>query len=185
MMTTRTMMTKNERRFIAAILILISVTALADLVTDFKEGVRWWHVMIEGLMAVGALIGVFYLMRGSFSLKHKLEDEQRSATELRAKADSWRQQARKFSEGLSQAIDRQLTDWNLTVAEKEVALLLLKGLSSKEIAEVRRTTEKTARVQCMAIYSKSGLAGRSELAAFFLEDLLSPPQSEPTPPLQL
>jgi hypothetical protein len=34
------------------------------------------------------------------------------------------------------------------------------------------TTEKTARVQSMAIYSKAGLAGRSELSAFFLEDLL-------------
>jgi len=50
----------------------------------------------------------------------------------------------------------------------------LKGLSLKEIAEIRKTSEKTARAQCTPIYEKSGLSGRSELAAFFLEDLLVP-----------
>ncbi|MCB0331312.1 MAG: helix-turn-helix transcriptional regulator, partial [Bdellovibrionales bacterium] len=68
----------------------------------------------------------------------------------------------------------QLSTWKLTEAEKEVAFLLLKGMSLKEIAGIRETTEKTARVQSMAIYAKAGLSGRSELAAFFLEDLLIP-----------
>jgi len=43
---------------------------------------------------------------------------------------------------------------------------------------LRGTAEKTARVQSMAIYSKSGLSGRYELSAFFLEDLLVPPEIE-------
>jgi hypothetical protein len=38
----------------------------------------------------------------------------------------------------------------------------------------RHTSEKTARVQSSAVYAKSGLSGRSELSAFFLEDLLPP-----------
>jgi DNA-binding CsgD family transcriptional regulator len=181
--TTRTM-TKHERLSIVAILTLISIATVADLITDFSEGVRWWHVLTEGLIGLAALAGVFLLMRDSFTMKRRLEAERRSATELRVKADAWRQQARKYSEGLSEAIDRQLNDWHLTASEKEVALLLLKGLSSKEIAEVRKTTEKTVRVQSMAVYSKSGLAGRSELAAFFLEDLLAPPRSE-EPALQV
>nr|HMN69592.1 helix-turn-helix transcriptional regulator [Bdellovibrionales bacterium] len=72
---------------------------------------------------------------------------------------------------------RQLTSWKLTISEKEVAFLLLKGLSLKEIAEIRKTSEKTARAQSTAIYEKSGLSGRSELAAFFLEDLLGPSEA--------
>ncbi|MBL7688980.1 MAG: hypothetical protein JNJ49_13170 [Bdellovibrionaceae bacterium] len=47
-------------------------------------------------------------------------------------------------------------------------------MSLKEVAEVRKTSERTARTQSAAIYVKAGLAGRSELAAFFLKDLLLP-----------
>jgi DNA-binding CsgD family transcriptional regulator len=107
-------------------------------------------------------------------LRHRLEAEINNFSEYKKESEAWRTEARKYIEGLSTAIDQQLGKWKLSAAEKEVAFLLLKGLSLKEIAEIRQTTEKTARVQSMAIYSKSGLAGRSELSAFFLEDLLVP-----------
>ncbi len=55
-----------------------------------------------------------------------------------------------------------------------VARLLLKGLSHKEIATVRGASEATARQHATAVYKKANLAGRAELAAFFLEDLLLP-----------
>ena len=74
----------------------------------------------------------------------------------------------------SAAIDRQLERWGLSAAEHEVALLLLKGLSHKTIADRRGTEEATVRQQSRAIYRKAGLAGRHDLAAFFLEDLLAP-----------
>ena len=51
-------------------------------------------------------------------------------------------------------------------------MLLLKGLSFREIAAVRQTREKTVRQQASAIYGKSGLEGRHEFAAWFLEDFL-------------
>ena len=37
------------------------------------------------------------------------------------------------------------------------------------------------RQQSLAVYRKSGLSGRAELAAFFLEDLLLPSQEEIPP----
>ena len=80
------------------------------------------------------------------------------------------------------ALDRQFQRWALSPAEKEVALLLLKGLSHKEIAEVRSITEATARQQARAVYKKAGLSGRADLAAFFLEDLLLPGGDSPPKP---
>lgn len=77
--------------------------------------------------------------------------------------------------GLSDQIDRQLEAWGLTAAEKEIALLILKGLRHKEIASVRGTSERTVRQQALTIYRKAGLDGRADLTAFFLEDLLQPP----------
>ncbi|MCP5363623.1 MAG: response regulator transcription factor [Hyphomicrobiales bacterium] len=51
---------------------------------------------------------------------------------------------------------------------------MLKGLTHKEIAVLRETSEATVRQHATAIYRKSGLSNRSQLTAFFLEDLLAP-----------
>ncbi len=167
-------MNRHERIVIISILSIVAVMVAFDLFTDSKEGVMVWHVLVEGGAGLAALFGIFYFMKDSFNVKHKLTDSLNENIQLKKEALEWKVEAQKYIEGLSQSIDQQLSKWNLTAAEKEVALLLLKGLSLKEIAEIRNTTEKTARVQSIAIYSKSGLSGRSELAAFFLEDLLQP-----------
>lgn len=167
-------MNQRERFVIAGILCLVAVLVGVDIFTDFREGAVLWHVLTEGAIGVVALAGVFYLLRGTVTLRHRLEKEIESFSAFKREADAWRADSRKYIDGLAKAIDLQLSKWSLTVAEKEVAFLLLKGLSLKEVAEVRNTTEKTARVQSMAIYSKAGISGRSELSAFFLEDLLLP-----------
>ena len=63
----------------------------------------------------------------------------------------------------------------MTAAEQEIGLLMLKGLSHKEIATLRDTAEATVRQQAQSIYQKSGLPGKSAFAAYFLEDLFAPP----------
>jgi DNA-binding CsgD family transcriptional regulator len=92
----------------------------------------------------------------------------------RLQGQRWRNEARSYLKGLGEAIDTQFKRWKLTGAEREVALLLLKGLSNKEVAAVRTTSERTVREQARSIYSKAGLTGRTALSAFFLEDLLAP-----------
>jgi DNA-binding NarL/FixJ family response regulator len=52
--------------------------------------------------------------------------------------------------------------------------MLLKGLSHKRVARMTSTSERTVRQHSVAIYRKSGLSGRAELAGFFLESLLLP-----------
>ena len=72
----------------------------------------------------------------------------------------------------STVIREQFLQWSLTLSEQEVAMLLLKGLSFKEISAVRSTKEKTVRQQASTIYSKANIDGRHELAAWFLEDFI-------------
>jgi DNA-binding CsgD family transcriptional regulator len=76
--------------------------------------------------------------------------------------------------GLGEEIDAQLGRWGLSPAESETVLLLLKGYGHKEIARLLGKSERTVRQQAASAYKKSGLAGRAELSAFFLEDLLLP-----------
>jgi DNA-binding CsgD family transcriptional regulator len=113
-----------------------------------------------------------------FGVAGRQQDEQRTLVRelevARVQGQRWRSEARTLLNGLGEAIDVQFSRWNLTEAEREVALLLLKGLSLKEIASIRATTERTVRAQTRALYSKAGLTGRASLSAFFLEDLLAP-----------
>jgi len=171
-------MNNNERWIIAAILFVITVLASVDIYNDYFEGVALWHISIEAIVGFVALAGVFYLVRGRFRLQHSLTQKQQFSEDLQAEAEKWKQVSEKYVKGLSVEMETQLDRWGLTVAEKEVSFLLLKGLSNKEIAEVRKTSTQTVRSQTNAIYTKSGLSGRPELSAFFLEDLLLPQQQE-------
>lgn len=105
--------------------------------------------------------------RAQLQMMRELELAKREGTE-------WRARVQDLMRGLGAAIDQQFDSWRLTPAEKDVALLLLKGLSHKEVAELRGRAERTVRQQALAVYRKSELSGRASLAAYFLEDLLLP-----------
>jgi DNA-binding CsgD family transcriptional regulator len=119
-------------------------------------------------------VGVVLLFR--LTARHREEQLTliRDLELARLQGQRWRTESRSLLNGLGEAIDAQFSRWNLTEAEREVALLLLKGLSVKEISLVRATSERTVRAQSASLYSKAGLTGRAALSAFFLEDLLAP-----------
>lgn len=171
-------MNKRERLIISSILLLISLMTTFDLLTDLGEGVVWWHVAIEGSVAIIALVGIYFLVKGTFILRKSLNKEKEFSAKLIGENSHWKESSKKFLDGLSKSIDTQLDKWELTKSEKEVAFLLIKGFSLKEIAEYRSTAEKTTRAQATSIYAKSGVSGRSQLSAFFLEDLLLPQEKE-------
>lgn len=97
----------------------------------------------------------------------------------RREGERWRDAARAHVTGLSQAIAAQFRTWGLTESEADVAGLMLKGLAHKEIAALRQCSEATVRQHATSVYRKSGMTTRSQLTAFFLEDLLMP--SAPAP----
>lgn len=171
---TETSLSGNERRFLASILILIVLFVSADLYNDFIEGVKGSHLLIELIIALAAATGTVVLMKDSIRKSHQLVQSREVILSREKEVEKWKLESQKYVQGLSVAIDAQLARWSLSPSEKEVALLLLKGLGLKEIAQLRNTAEKTVRTQSVSIYSKSGLSGRSELAAFFLEDILVP-----------
>jgi DNA-binding NarL/FixJ family response regulator len=74
---------------------------------------------------------------------------------------------KKVAEEYHIQLQEQFNLWGLTPKEQEIALLLLKGLSVKEIASIRYRSERTVRHQASAIYRKSDVAGRHEFSAWF------------------
>ncbi|MCB9558179.1 MAG: response regulator transcription factor [Deltaproteobacteria bacterium] len=160
---------------------LMATLAAIDLVSDLREGTTVAHVLVEGTILLVGFLGVALIARKLIVAmrvaRSAFAEAQSLASQLAksaAEADRWRSEARDLMRGLSQAIDAQFDRWVLSPAEKEVGLLLLKGLSHREIAQARSVTEATARQQARAVYKKAGLSGRHDLAAFFLEDLMLP-----------
>jgi len=74
---------------------------------------------------------------------------------------------------LLSVIQRHFDQWKLSPSEQEVALLLIKGMSTQEIANIRETKTGTVKSQTSSIYQKTGVKGRNELVAYFVEDLLA------------
>jgi DNA-binding NarL/FixJ family response regulator len=157
------------------VLTLVAIFFMADIFFDIQEGIpvsHIWHEVVMFGIALGALIWqIRVIMKKNDhieSLNTELLDTKQSYQEWKAKTHASAQEIR-------QLIDKQFLLWHLSHSEKDVALLLIKGLSMKKIAEIRNTQEKTVRQQATTIYKKSELSGRQELAAFFLEDILSTP----------
>ena len=161
-------------RLLALALGSIIVGGTIDLVMDQPE--RWlsFHVIFETLMIAGALLMATTLWLGWWKAERSLEEIRADLEARGAERDAWRDNARKALEGLGQAVDKQFRTWQLTPAEREVALLLLKGYSHKHVASATGRSERTARQHATAVYQKAGLGSRAELAAYFLEDLFLP-----------
>jgi DNA-binding NarL/FixJ family response regulator len=146
----------------------------ADIAADYRAGTTVSHLLTEAALMAVALAGAAILWRQLRSARQTAERLSVDLVAARQEAERFRNEARDSLRGLGEAIDRQFFRWQLTPAEREVGLLLLKGLSHKEVAAARSTGETTIRQQALAIYRKSGLRNRAELSAFFLEDLLLP-----------
>lgn len=155
---------------VGAFLLLMGIEALTE-----DEAIEWADFLGDALqtaLIVASATGVA-LLAGRFQDERDEKDSLiRDLETARVEGAVWRDRAQGYLSGLGTEIEKQFEEWQLTGAEREVGLLMLKGFSHREIAGLRGTTEATVRHQARAAYQKSGLQGRSAFCAFFLEDLL-------------
>jgi DNA-binding CsgD family transcriptional regulator len=144
-----------------------------DVMIDIGFGMPIWHILQESslviLSATGAILLILH-MRKRNKVLHELAENLADANKQVAILSGKIQAERKR---YSLVIKEQFENWGLTTGEQQVAMLLLKGLSLKEVASVRQTKEMTVRQQASSIYAKSGLVGRHEFSAWFLDDFLN------------
>ncbi|UCG71559.1 MAG: helix-turn-helix transcriptional regulator [Chromatiales bacterium] len=148
---------------LAAASLFFAYDIVADLLDDSEST---FHIVVEGLVFV-AISGV-------------LLAELRRVGRLQSAVRAERAKTARLTGELLAVMRSQFEAWELSPSESEVALLLIKGLSMREISAARDVKEKTVRQQATSIYAKTGCAGRHELAAYFIEDLLSQDQASDT-----
>jgi DNA-binding CsgD family transcriptional regulator len=135
-----------------------TVFFVGDVIGDLREDPTSIHFLFEATVTIALVLGVLF---GAFALRRTIEflRAQEAALDVARGA-------------LSDVIARQFQAWALTPAERDVAFLALKGLDVAEIADLRGAAQGTVRAQLTRIYSKAGVSGRAQFAAFFVEDLL-------------
>lgn len=109
--------------------------------------------------AIGLILGV---VLGGAALRSSYQRSRRAQARLNA-----------VSAAFLDVVADRFADWGLTAAERDVALFLLKGLSTQEVAALRNTSEGTVKAQTNAIYRKSGVSGRPQFLSLFIDDLMT------------
>jgi len=154
------------------IFVLVVLASGLDLLTDLSHGASISHIIKEAVIVALSIVALIWILNGMRRQNEEIEllkQEIKSAETLQNQPSEYVLNARRQ---VGEVIAKQFEEWALTSSEKEVGMLLLKGLSLKEIAAIRTTLEKTVRQQASAIYKKANMPGRHAFAAWFIEDLL-------------
>jgi len=163
------------------LLVLEWVTDGEDIViADFLiDAVSLALLVTTSVAAALVAVDVRHQHEERLALLHDLE---------KAKADGaqWRERAEDQLDQFRRAIGEQFEQWEATDAERDVGHLILRGLSHKEIARLRNTSEATVRQQAQSLYRKANLPNKGAFSAYFLDDVLYlPPGEAAEQPLRL
>lgn len=112
---------------------------------------------LEILSGIALLAGV---MMGGMLFRRSQKERHRIQTALR-----------QASSAFGEVLVEHFAEWELSTAEKDVAMFLIKGSSTAEIAQMRNTSEGTIKAQNASIYRKAGVTGKTQLLSLFVEDL--------------
>ncbi len=130
--------------------------------------------VVHEITEIAALIGLILgTVLGGIALRRSLRRTREAEAKLRVASGAF-----------MELLEERFRAWNLTPAERDVALFASQGMSTPEIAQLRSTSEGPVKAQTAAIYRKAGVTGRPQLLSLFIEDLMAGPvlpTEEPSP----
>lgn len=147
---------------IIAVQALCAVFFLGDVITDALTGQGGpieMHLGLEALAAMALIAGVLAMMLELRRVIDRMEAMDRGLRLARGE--------------VATLVEGFFERWGLTPSERDVAMMILKGLDNDEIARLRGTAPGTVRAQSAKVYAKSGVEGRAQLFAFFMEELMA------------
>lgn len=142
-----------------AVQLVCAVFFVVDATSDLAENGRLdWHVAFETLATATLLFAIALEGRLVLSLLHRKERLEEGL--------------RNASEEVHEVISAQFREWRLSPAESDIAMFLVKGLGTQEIAEMRGSAEGTVKAHFNAIFRKAGVHSRAELLSVLIDRLL-------------
>lgn len=169
------------RRTVFAVFVLfVFATSAAEIIYEFGAG-ETLGSMADDLFrfALSAIVLALFVF-GYFAQQRALGELRGQLANARGHLARLDTQSQVVASQYRAVMQKQFDAWHLTASEQGIVIMLLKGLSFREIAELRETREKTVRQQASSVYRKAGVSSRNELAAWFFEDMLEAPESNNT-----
>lgn len=146
--------------------VICAVIFMADVITDVSEmAVLDWHLLPEALASLALFVGI------GFEVVYLLHLLQRKASLERSVGLA--------SSALQSVIEGHFDEWKLTASERDVAGLMVKGLSIAEIASVRGSADGTVKAHLNAIYRKANARNRAEVLSHIMDTLIDRPLLPP------
>lgn len=166
----------NDKIKLTYLLIGIFALVVVDITVEILRESSFLEVFSKLLLQTGILGLIAYtthLVWMKFA-QQQIEKKiiEQNLAEAKQEAKVWEMRSKEFTKEFRQYIQSEFTNWQLSKSEKEIALLILQGKSSKEMAKFRFTSERTIRNQCRSIYEKSSFSGKNEFMAYFLERII-------------
>ncbi len=162
------------RLFFSALFIFFAAFSAIDLYFD-RQHVLSAHFLIEAAGLLCCMVGLVYLWRG---FEFRLRRADQNIDQLIAERDAFKKRHRQTLAEMKRAIEEQFGQWRLSAAERKLAEDLIRGYSVDQIAAMRGKSPNTVRNQSVQLYAKTGMTGRSDLAAFFLQEILGEEETE-------
>ena len=160
-------MQASTLRYVTLFLMASVIFFVFDLASDIHERViastapsllDLTHLFFEVFSAVALILAIRILLRQLRWLQARNRRQQESLRFLRGEMDSF--------------VHGKFEEWNLTSAERDIAMYMLKGMSIAETAATRSTAEGTVKAQTSHIFRKTGVASRMELMSLFMDEFL-------------
>lgn len=129
---------------------------VSDVIEEFPK--RTAHTWVESVAIVALIVGAALAVR---ELRKILVRNARVERELSAASGAFHA-----------VIEQHFDQWGLSKAERDVALLSIKGMANGEIARMRNTADGTIKAQLAAVYRKAGVSSRADLISAVIEDLI-------------
>lgn len=164
---------KKDYIFTLLVVTFLASFTLIDVFQDIKEKIPISHWAHELIISFLAILLIIYKLALAYKRDKKLNHFQSEVEQSTIEIDYYKKTIQLMKLGFNDIVENQFKIWGFTKSESEIALLVIKGLSMKEIAELRGSSEITVRQQATSVYRKSHLENRGQLAAYFLEDLFT------------
>ena len=165
------------RQWILTVLVIsVFATSAIEIASEFAAGeslVAMWDDMLWVAVSAGCVL--YYLYERRISSK-EISELREKLTNARGKLVKIDNHSEEIANQYRAVMQKQFDAWSLSSSEQDIVISMLKGLTFREIAGLRETREKTVRQQASAVYRKAGVSSRSELTAWFFEDMLDPPR---------